>query len=257
MTDQSQPTVDTAGVGRTTDGTIVDGQTTQTDQQTQTDQSSQNTSQETRKTILNQDQAQDQKTTQTDKKDGEAKDGDDKSEDKSGAPAEYAEYKLPEGYTLDPESKAKVNSMFKDMGLSQDNAQKLVDFYIESTKEAFGQPYKAYQEMTDGWLTEAQNHYDLKGKLGPGQDVNVRIAKMYDTIGDPKLVQDFKALMDLTGAGNHQAFIRVLNKLAMKVTEGTPVSGKGPSEHGQSDKGQKAPPTAAAAIWPSLPSSNR
>jgi hypothetical protein len=152
--------------------------------------------------------------------------------------------------------KAEANELFKGMKLSQANAQKLVDFYIKTNQEALEAPYKAFKDLTDSWREESMNHPDLKGKLGPGKEISVRIAKALDGLQDPKLAQDFRQAMDLTGAGNHPAFIRVIAKWASAVTEGSHVAGNGPSPLGQSAPGQ-AERSAAQTIWPSLPSGNR
>ena len=109
--------------------------------------------------------------------------------------------------------------------------------------------------MTDGWRQEAENHPDLRGKLGPGKEISIRISKALDGIGDAKLASDFREAMDISGIGNHPAFIRVLSKFAERLTEGSHVAGNGPSKAGQSAPAQ-APPSAAAAMWPNLKSSS-
>lgn len=173
------------------------------------------------------------------------------------APETYADYKVPEGWELDGDMKAEANELFKGMKLSQANAQKLVDFYIKTNQEALEAPYKAFKDLTDSWREESMNHPDLKGKLGPGKEISVRISRALDSLGDPKLAQDFRQAMDLTGAGNHPAFIRVISKLAEAVTEGSHVAGNGPSPQGQTPPGQAAQRTAAQALWPNLPTQNR
>lgn len=232
-----ETTVDTAGVTRSADGTISDGQTTQVDQS----QPNGTQSTESGTTLL------------TDK--GEPKTDvktDDKKDDvKTTAPEKYSDYKLLEGLSLDAEVKGKADALFKGLGLDQSQAQSLVDLYGDLAKAGAQAPIDAYKAVTDGWKTEAESHPDLRGKLGAGKEVNVRISRALDGLGDPKLVSDFKQLMDLTGAGNNQAFIRVLDRLAQKVSEGTHVAGNGPSKDGQSARPQAAP-TAAAAIWPGL-----
>jgi hypothetical protein len=230
--------VDTAGVTRTAEGQISDGQTTQTDQ---SPSSTTPETMESGKTLLTEDKSPE------------------KAEVKAaeGAPEKYSDYKLPDGVTLAPEVKTEADNLFKGLGLSQDAAQSLVDFYGKQISELASAPAKAYQEMTDGWRKDSESHPDLRGKLGPGQEINVRISKALDGLGDPKLASDFKAAMDLTGVGNHPAFIRVISRLAEKVTEGTHVAGNGPSKEGQSQSGRTAPPSAAAAMWPTLPSSTR
>ena len=245
MTDQSQPTVDSSGITRTAEGAIADGQTTQSDQSTTT------TTPETTSTTP------EGKTLLTEGKAPEAKPTEEKKSEPTGAPEKYEDYKLPEGFTLDAEVKGKADALFKGLGLSQEAAQSLVDFYGDQIAKVASAPAEAYAKVTAEWRTASESHPDLRGKLGPGQEVNVRIAKALDSLGDPKLASDFRSLMDLTGAGNHQAFIRVIDKWAQKITEGTHVAGNGPSERGQSASGQGGQkPTAAAAMWPNL-SGNR
>lgn len=171
------------------------------------------------------------------------------------APKEYADYTVPEGFALDPEVKKEVDTLFRSMNLTQEQAQSLVDFYTAKTTEAFQQPYQAYAEMTNTWLKEAQDHPDLRGKLGPGQEVNVRIARALESLGDPKLVSDFRSLMDLSGTGNNQAFIRVIDKLAQRAVEGTAVNGRGPAA--VTAPGESTRPSPAQALYPHLPSVNR
>ena len=109
--------------------------------------------------------------------------------------------------------------------------------------------------MTAKWKTDAESHPDLRGKLGAGKEVNVRIGALLNSLPDQQLASDFRELMDITGAGNHPAFIRAIDHWAKQLSEGTHVSGKGPSPGGQSEPG-KASPSAAAAIWPGLKSSS-
>lgn len=249
MTDQSQPTVDSAGIQRQPDGQITDGQTTRTDQAT--DASNQNTNQQTNpnSSLLNQQEPPKPAIKPEDKPE-------DKKSEAKGPPEAYADYTVPEGYTLDPEIKTKADAVFKDLGLDQAGAQKLVDFYIAQTNEAFEAPFKAYQDTVSDWRKAAEAHPDLRGKLGPGGEINVSIAKALDSIGDPALSKEFREVMDLTGVGNHPAFIRTIARWAAALGEGTHVAGNGPSPTGQSKPGT-APPSAAAAIWPSLPSASR
>lgn len=233
MDDEQVATTDQNGIARTTDGTIADPAA-----------SNQNTNQDLTT------QQTDGKTLLTEK---EAPQEGDKKSETGKAPDKYEDYKVPDGFTLDPAVKTKADAVFKELGLSQDNAQKLVDMYSELTTEAAKAPYAAWEEMANNWKTEAEAHPDLKGKLGPGQEVNVRIAKLLDGMNDPQLASDFRKVMDITMAGNHQAFIRVLDYAAKRLTEGTHVAGNGPTKAGQSRPGE-APPTAAGALWPNLPS---
>ena len=238
-------TANPEGVERTGDRTIAD-------QSSKSEGSEASTTQET-KTEAKTEAKVEGKTLLTE---GKKEEPEKKEEAKvGGAPEKYEDYKVPDGYTLDPEIKTEADALFKNSGLSQEQAQKFVDFYTAKTTEAFKAPFEAYQAVTDGWKTESENHADLKGKIGPGKEISIRISKFIDGIGDPQLAKDFREHMDITGAGNHQAFIRVLNYAAERLTEGQHVAGKGPSEAGQSRPGQ-APKSAAQSMYPNLPSIN-
>lgn len=172
---------------------------------------------------------------------------DQKPEEKpQGAPEAYAEFKVPEGYTLDPEVAKEVTGIFKELNLTQEQSQRLVDFYTKQTQEAFDQPYRAYDEMRAGWRDEVKADPEIGGKL---DQVKSTVAKAIDGLGDPKLAQAFRDTMNLTGAGDNLAFIKVVYKLAEMVTEGGHVKAGGPV-------GQRAstgrPASAAQAIYPDL-----
>jgi hypothetical protein len=241
-------TTDPAGLGRTPDGSLANpsiAPSTSAETTTPTTQPTPDGN-----TLLTQEQPNAPAKTEPTKAD-DAKD----AKAPAAAPEKYEDYKVPEGFDLDPAVKAEADAIFKGMNLSQAQAQTLVDFYTAKTLESSQQPYQAWKAMTDTWRDEAANHPDLKGKLGPGQEVNLRIARALESLGDRQLTNDFRALMDLTGAGNNQAFIRVINALASRAVEGTAVNGRGPAE--VAVPGAATRPSPAQALYPHLPSANR
>ena len=169
-----------------------------------------------------------------------------------GAPEKYEPWAVPDGYELDPAVAAEANPLFKELGLTQANAQRLVDLYSKhsaATSEALSEMVRKQNET---WQSEAKAHPDLRGKLDPGGPVLTTISRALDSLGDAKLASEFKTTMDFTGAGNHPAFIRTFYAMAKKLTEGTHVAGNGPSPLGQRAPGS-GPPSAAKALYPNLP----
>lgn len=164
------------------------------------------------------------------------------------APEKYADFKAPEGFELDKPTMEKALPVFKELGLSQENAQKLVDFYSDISKQASEASVNLWKETQEVWKKEIMTSADLGPKL---DQVKANVSKMIDSVGDAKLAQDFRQAMDYTGAGNNPAFIRMLNALASKYTEGSHVAGKGPSPGGQGDN--QGPRSAAKSIYPNLP----
>lgn len=174
-----------------------------------------------------------------------------------GAPEKYEDFTVPEGYTLDEGVSKEFTEIAKALNLPQAGAQQLVDFYVSKTQEAFRQPFETYKSMIQGWQNEVKSHAEITaarssdGKLTGIDQVKAVVSRAIDGIGDPKLASDFRAALDLTGAGNHPAVARVLFRWAQQVTEGGAVRGGGPSPLGQREPGA-APKSQAHALYPNL-----
>lgn len=160
-----------------------------------------------------------------------------------GAPEKYAAFTLPEGYEANEPVLTEATGIFKDLGLSQGQAQKLVDFYSKVSADAADAGVKLWQDTQSAWRDEVKADPVIGGqKLGP---VMATINKAISTIGNAKLISEFREAMNITGAGNNPAFIRAFHSLAQKLVEGGPVSGRPESS-------QKPPATAGAALYPNL-----
>lgn len=174
-----------------------------------------------------------------------------KPEDKppAGAPEAYADFKVPEGYTLDPEIAKEAGTMFKGMNLNQEQAQSLVDFYTAKVTAAVEAPFKLWGDTQKEWIGQIEKEY---GPLDGAKVIEIKstIAKVVDSLG-PTLATPFREAMDITGAGNNPAFIKAFYALAKQLGEGTAVKGGSPSTEGQKDP-QRAPKTAAEALYPNL-----
>lgn len=181
---------------------------------------------------------------------------DKKPDDKKPAPnlGDYKPFTVPEGYELNPEVATEASTLFKEMGLNQDQAQKLVDFYgkqvqsRDTTSTAAAET--AWSETNKAWQTETLADPDLGPNIGK---VKETISRALDSLGDAALTKDFKQVMDMTGAGNHKSFVKAFYKLAQAATEGRHVKGTGPTVEGQRAPGQ-GKPSAAQALYPTLTS---
>jgi hypothetical protein len=170
---------------------------------------------------------------------------------KSEVPEKY-DLKPPEGYDLNEATVTEASALFKDLKLSNEQAQKLVDFQAKLHRDAQEAPYAAYDAMREDWQAQVKNDPDLGPKL---PQVKETIGRALDTLGDPPMVTAFREAMNLTGAGDHPAFIKAFYKLSQAVVEGTPVRGSNPSPHGQTQSGRVERPSAAQAMYPTLPRS--
>lgn len=180
-----------------------------------------------------------------------------KSEAKPEVPETYTDFTAPEGYTIDPKTLEAATPIFKDLGLSQDQAQKLVDFHTQQMIAAAKAPASEYEATRTTWRAQVDSDPDIKSAVMDGKAgldaVKIGISKTLAALGDPALTADFKTAMDLTGAGDHPAFIKAMWKLASFVTEGSHVAGAKPSPHGQTPPGQDTRPSAAKSLYPNLP----
>ena len=173
----------------------------------------------------------------------------DKKPAASAVPEKY-EFKAPEGATVDAKLVEEVTPLFKEMGLSQENAQKLFDFHTKTVADAQAAPMKAYEEMRDAGRKEIVADKALgDGKSDLRPEVKADIAKAIDSLPNAK---EFRAAMDLTGAGDNPAFVRAIAHFAKQLSEGTAVRGAGPSPAGQTAPGAAARPSAANSLYPNL-----
>lgn len=182
---------------------------------------------------------------------------DKKPDDKTPATGDYKPFTVPEGYELVPEVASEAQGIFKKMNLNQEQAQELVDFYgkqVRSLTEASSTNNDtAWADTNAEWQKQTM----ADPELGPHiAKVKETISRALDSVGDAKLTAEFKSVMDITGAGNHPAFVKAFYKLASAVTEGRHVKGTGPSALGQTAPGTASKPSPAQALYPGLVSSS-
>lgn len=132
----------------------------------------------------------------------------------AGAPETYAEFTLPEGISLDKVALEKFTPLAKDLNLSQEQAQKVVDLYAAEVLPHVQQAFAEQQaQKVEGWLQSAMKDPEIGGARF---DESVSIAKKaLDAFGTPEL----KAALDDTGLGNHPDVIRLLANIGKRISE--------------------------------------
>lgn len=182
-----------------------------------------------------------------------------------GAPEKYESWKVPDGYELDSALVEEASPIFKELGLTQDQTQKLVDIYGKHALATSKEAMDSWMETRGEWRDSMKSDPVLgklvgkDGNFGPDSPLIRTVNQALDGLQNPKLVSDFKAAMDLTGAGDNPAFVQVFHALASRLTEGTtyaagnPVKASVDPKTGQLREGR---PSAGGAIYPNLPSAN-
>ena len=174
------------------------------------------------------------------------------------APESYTAFTVPAGHTLDAKMLETVTPIFKELGLTQDQAQKLVDLQVAREVESAKVPKATYDALRQEWRTAVTSDADIAGYSIEGKSgidaVKIDIGRALATL-DSKLAADFRSAMDLTGAGDNPAFVKAFWKLSQSVVEGRPVVGRAPSPAGQRAPGSR-PGSTAQALYPNLPSAS-
>jgi hypothetical protein len=166
----------------------------------------------------------------------------------SGAPEKYEDFKLPEGYKFDDAALKDIQGLFKDAGLNQEAAQKMVDYYAKNGLQAAEAPYKLWADTQKSWIKEIEDTHGSKADT-----MRTDINKGLDAVlTSPKLNRAFREALDMTGAGSNPAFFEALSLLVKPFLEGTVVKGGGPTKESQGNPNAPARPSAAEAMYPHL-----
>lgn len=168
-------------------------------------------------------------------------------------PEKYEGFTLAEGYELDQTAIDKATPIFKDLKLDQPGAQKLVDLFFDLSKGKNESVVNEMIETRKGWRGEIQKTFGSAAETVQRDIVSVIDAQL--GVGEGSLGQEFRKAMDLTGAGDHPAVVKALNKLIEPFKKATTVKGNNPSPLGQQSPDAK-PRSAAQAMYPHLPSAD-
>lgn len=147
-------------------------------------------------------------------KEGEAKEGD----EKPGEVPDAYELKPSEGKTLDAELVNGATETFKELGLTNDQAQKLIPL-AESIVEkastgAQEQAIAAAKAQSTKWLEEAKADETIGGDKFKSSLASS--AKAMDALG---FDQDFRTFLNETGIGNKREIIAAFSALGQFVGE--------------------------------------
>ena len=137
----------------------------------------------------------------------------------AGAPEVYEDFTLPEGVTMDASLLEKAVPVFKELGLTQDQAQKLVSLEAEQrTAQA-----QQFVEQIASWEASIKADKEIGGDKF---EENLGVAKVaLDKFGTPEL----KDFMEGTGAGSHPEIVRLLVRVGQAIKEDNPGGGTPPA----------------------------
>lgn len=148
---------------------------------------------------------------------GEAGQADAAKADAKPAVPETYEFVAPEGVTLDASLVAEFTPIAKELGLTQEQAQKVVDLHTKAIAATETKIREAWESQQAGWLEAAKADPEIGG------------AKLTDTVAVAKKAMDrfatpqLREVLEQTGLGNHPELVRLMAKIGKAISEDTLV----------------------------------
>ncbi|HYA40880.1 MAG TPA: hypothetical protein VEF34_06230 [Syntrophobacteraceae bacterium] len=178
---------------------------------------------------------------------GPAKSGTEDGEQAGRAPEQYADFTLPEGVTMDEAQTSEFKSFAKEQDLTQEQAQKVLEFGAAKIKDLTEAPYKAWSDMQTKWQAECKADPDIGGTKF---EQSIKDAALVFTPGESNpfvgSADEAKALreaLSATGAGNNPAIVRLFVQMGRLLAEPGPLTGKPAATDKQGDLLAKMYPT--------------
>lgn len=141
--------------------------------------------------------------------------GDDKKP-VSAAPEKY-EFTAGKDQELDTEAVAAFEPIARELGLSNEQAQKIVDVYGSTIMpQIVKQQEEAWQKQVTDWAETVKSDKELGSTESIGN-----AQKAMEQFGSPEL----KEYLNETGLGNHPELIRILSKVGKSMSEDGFVGG--------------------------------
>ena len=141
-----------------------------------------------------------------------------KDQKQEGAPEKY-EFKAGEGVELDTEALKDFEPVARDLNLTNEQAQKLVDAYPKILAGVQQRQAEAWQAQTEQWAADVKADKEIGGdKL----TANLSAAqRALDQFGTPEL----KEYLEGTGLGNHPELVKAFIKIGKAMSEDGMVDG--------------------------------
>jgi len=147
---------------------------------------------------------------------GEKKEG----EGENSVPESY-DFKAPEGFEgeLDQAAIEQFEPIAKELGLTQEQADKMVALHADSLQRAQQQARDNWAQQMQTWQDDLRNDPDFGG---PKFDENIGSAmKAVEKFGTPGL----KEALESTGMGNHPELVRTFANIGQAISEDKIVMG--------------------------------
>lgn len=124
---------------------------------------------------------------------------------------------MPEGVQLDREMLTEAMPVFRDAGISRDQAQKLIPLVSEVQQRVYDQQNDEFAKTRAEWAKSAKQDRQIGGERFKETQRLVGVALRAG--GAESKTHEIRELMDESGLGNHPSVLRVFRRLG-EIIEG-------------------------------------
>lgn len=171
------------------------------------------------------------------------------------SPPEKYELTAPEGMTLDEETLAEADPIFRELGLTNEKAQTLIPVAAKFAERIAEQTRQQQDQVIvnevvaqrKAWAAEARADAEIGG--GNWDQTQELAAKALDALGYPK-GSTFRSFLTDSGLGNHPEMIRAMRKIGELVGED--------NDFVRADAAVQVKPSREAVLYPNdVPANQR
>ncbi len=126
---------------------------------------------------------------------------------------EYTDFTIPDGVELNPEVLADFKTLAKDLGITQENAQKFVDLQIQMENNRVAAIEQAIVDQSKQWADAVKADKDIGGeKFEKTKEVAIKAVERF---GSPEL----RNLLIDSGLGNHPEMVKLFHRIGQSISE--------------------------------------
>ena len=149
--------------------------------------------------------------------------GQEQPQEEPGAPEKYEDFQVPEGVALDEGIMNDFVARAKELNLSQEKAQEMVDLGVKVLDNAMEAQREQYAQLRQQWVEELKTDQEFGGS---NFDKTVEQAQQaLRKFGDESLTE----LLEETGYGDNPALIKFLARITKATSEDNSASGDPPA----------------------------
>jgi hypothetical protein len=155
-----------------------------------------------------------------------------------GAPEEYTDFSVPDGFEISETDMNESTALFKDAKLTQEQAQKFIDFEVARNERLAAEAESMRTETRDNWRKAVEQDEDLGGaNLAKTKAQCGQVLRTFDADGS------FTELLEHTDLGNHPLVVGFLTSVGKSLAEDSGSGGDRGGEDRDTDRLSKMYPS--------------